>query len=96
MTDHDPLCHAANFEYHDPECCDCILIAKVRADERERQEDGWAARLDSTVAWAENGVRADLRAKVKTLHAKAEVVGLSERAFAYEVVLKLINGSSDD
>ena len=36
MTDHDPLCHATAMAWHDPECCDCDLIAKVRADERAR------------------------------------------------------------
>lgn len=37
---HDPLCHAyaltVNGGSHDPECCDCLLIASVVERERER------------------------------------------------------------
>jgi hypothetical protein len=54
---HDPLCSHDTHPY--PATCEtCILIARVRADERERVMA--VARVNSNLA-------ADLRAKVKVL-----------------------------
>lgn len=50
-SDHDPLCHAANIDYHDPDCCDCDLIAKVRADERERIAQAIDAHAQTARYW---------------------------------------------
>jgi hypothetical protein len=63
----------------------------IRTDERVGMGPLWRG----GVAEVQAATLADLRAKVEALRAKAEVVGLSERAFAYEVVLKLIDGSSE-
>jgi hypothetical protein len=93
MTDHDEFCPKRNMD-RIPTPCLCDLIVKVAARERERQEEGWAARLNSTVAWAENGVRADLRAKVAGLPVEGRTrrgVALVERVR----VLALFDGSSD-
>jgi hypothetical protein len=106
MSDHDPLCRQQHWEGGD--CFDCRLIAKVRADERGRQEEGWAARLNSTVAWAENGVRAELRAKVGALRAEAQLKArecdaknythaadeYAAESLAYDAVLALLEGGS--
>jgi putative protein kinase ArgK-like GTPase of G3E family len=79
----------------------------IRADERERQEEGWAARLNSTVAWAENGVRDDLIAQVEALRDKwqrsvdrdpdGKLSGYDRaHVAALGDVLALIDGGSDD
>lgn len=72
---HDPLCSLSEEDeaYCCPECdgygCQCDLIAKVRADERQRAgarvaarpywEDGWSANVvmnrDSAIDAAEGG-----------------------------------------
>lgn len=63
---HDVLCHAAAFEYHDPECCDCDLIGRVRAAERERVIND-AASVEAVARRAAEVIHADLRAQVEAL-----------------------------
>jgi len=64
---HDPLCRQQHWEGGD--CFDCRLIAKVRADERERnrEADGVAAYL------AVEKALIDLRASVEALTARGVV-----------------------
>lgn len=39
-SEHDPFCHAAKLDYHDPECCECEALALARADERAKILEG--------------------------------------------------------
>jgi hypothetical protein len=85
---HDDLCRYPTFPMTGPDACDCDLIAKVRADQDDRECDHCTdlARLKI----------ADLRAKVKAMPR----VMLADTSRYYEVVdraavLALFDGSSE-
>jgi hypothetical protein len=89
MSEHDSLCCAPQY-WHSPgtpmATCQCDLIAKVRADEREF--------LAPEVPMARDDLRNELRAKVQALLDETER-GAWDRRDALELVLRLIDGSSE-
>lgn len=60
MTDHDPMCPVVHSAI---ECGYCVLIARVRADERER----WRKPCECPIAFHEAEVRERIRAQVEAL-----------------------------
>ena len=62
---HDRLCPVVATDL--PQCPQCALIAKVRADERERQADKNAPVVIRLMKVAIETYRADLRAKVEAM-----------------------------
>jgi hypothetical protein len=95
MSDHDPLCRQRHWEGGD--CFDCRLIAKVRADERERM---------MRVGYIEP-ILLDLRAEIQAMHAEAgqallhsvtrdEVTAASTGISVLEDVLRALDRSSDE
>jgi len=91
MTDHDPICQADPLD--DIYFCMCEFIGKVRADEREKVKAEYVPVLMEHLR-REAGF-ADLRAKVEALH--EEAAGSPDRwDDAFQLVLALIDGSSDE
>jgi len=74
-TAHDPLCRQQHWEGGD--CFDCRLIAKVRADERERAEIECPHLLEAAALAAQVIDVANLRAKVEGLRDSAGRTGAS-------------------
>lgn len=78
MSEHDPLCPARNRPASwEPEMCVCDIIAKVRADERERATEATRTALADakwsnavTVDWA-NGYIAAMKVALKSLRGES-------------------------
>jgi hypothetical protein len=83
MTDHDPLC-AINTGIPG-DACDCLLIAKVRADEMEK----CYADVIPRVRMAHDQLRAKVEALLNEMHSDWS----NPR---YQAVLALIDGGGDE
>jgi len=108
MTDHDLRCPAPQY-WHSPgtamAACQCDLIAKVRADERDKLDAGWlyySAAAADVVQAVRLDERADLRAKVEAL-GHTNICSIQLRSPKYRQctcfqkdVLALLVGSDDD
>ena len=78
MTAHDPMCPVRTMAPNEGHCY-CALIARVRADERERHHDGGDCECTSVYAdgtWVHAQRLTDLRAKVEGLPSATIVAGV--------------------
>ena len=92
MPKHDPLCRNAGLRWEVRLWCACDLIAKVRADEREKNKPLYTAALMQHMQ-----DRLDLRDKVESLlsHHPTELVDYQWN-LAINAVLALIDRDNDD
>jgi hypothetical protein len=68
--EHDEFCHCRGILGEHAGCCDCLLIAKVRADERAQYQgrrDDMMRALSEELLHVRTKTLADLRAKVEAL-----------------------------